>query len=151
MSNRVFVMHIRGAVCETFFLVAFEIFLIQEPFWTFAAKESWIVLPGCMVLLDMLFELSFFCGSSPNTAVICALLRFCVCLHVPSKFLSASRPWKNMSRWSKLQFPCSKIFLRLTAAFPGAVSLVVYDWSSVAVCLDCGIPGSMRSGRVLSG
>jgi hypothetical protein len=56
-----------------------------------------------------------------------------------------------MNRWSKLQFGLSSIlFVRLAAAIPGAIEFLVFNGSSATVCLDCGIPGSIRNGRVLS-
>jgi hypothetical protein len=132
--------------------VASEVLLQRVRFCTVAASEAQIT-PGFMVNLDMRFELSFFCGSFPRTAirVVWALLRFCVCLQVISKTLLASGSWKNMNRWSKLQFGCSILFVRLAAARPSAIEFFVYNWSSATVRLDCGIPGSIRNGSVLSG
>lgn len=131
--------------------MASEVLFLRVRFCTVAASETQIT-PGFMVILDMRLELSLFCGSFPSTVirVVWALLRFCVCLQVLSKILLALRPWKNISRWSKLQFGCSKLFVGLTAARPRATGFLVYNWSSPTVCLDCGIPGSIRNERVLS-
>jgi hypothetical protein len=41
--------------------------------------------------------------------------------------------------------------VRLTTARPRAIEFLVDNWSSAAVCLNCGTPGSTRSERVLSG
>jgi hypothetical protein len=132
--------------------VASEVLSQRVRFCTVAASEARIT-PGFMVNLDMRLELSFFCGSLPSTAtrVVWALLRFCVCLQVLSKTLLASGPQKNINRWSKLQFCCSILFLRLAAARPSAIEILVYNWSYATLCLDCGIPGSIGNGRVLSG
>jgi hypothetical protein len=132
--------------------VASKVLWQRVRFCTVAATEAQIT-PAFMVNLDMRLELSFFCGSFPSTVtrVVWALLRFCVCLQVLSKTSLASEPRKNMNRWSKLQFCCSVLFLRLAAARPNAIEVIVYNWSYATVCLDCGIPGSIRNEKGLSG
>jgi hypothetical protein len=101
MSNQGSVIHFRGVFSITIFLVANEVLLQRVRFCTVAASEAQIT-PGFMVNLDMLLELSLFCGSFPRTVirVIWALLRFGVCLQVLSKTLLAAGPWKNMNRWA---------------------------------------------------
>jgi hypothetical protein len=139
-------MHPRRVLGVTLSLVASEVLFLRKRRCTLVARETRIT-PGFMIILDMLLELSFFCGSFPNTVIriVWALLRFCVYLQVLTKILLALRPWRNMSRWSKLQFACSKLFVRLTAARPRAVRLVVHKWSSATLWLDRGIQGSIRS------
>ena len=56
-----------------------------------------------------------------------------------------------MSRSDKLQLASSILSVGLTAARPRAIGLLVYNWSSVIVCFDCGIPGTIRHERALKG
>jgi hypothetical protein len=56
-----------------------------------------------------------------------------------------------MSRSNKLQLASSILSVRLTAARPRAIGLLVYNWSSIIVCFDCGIPVTIRRERALRG
>ena len=132
--------------------MASEVLFLRVRSWTVGTSETQII-PRFMVILDVRLELSFFCSSFPSTTirVVWALLRFCVCLQVLSKILLASRLRTNMSRSNKLQLACSVLFVRLTAARPRAIGLLVYNWSSAIVCFNCGIPGTIRNERALRG
>jgi hypothetical protein len=57
-----------------------------------------------------------------------------------------------MSRSNKPELAYSSIlFVTLKAAWPRAIELLVYTWSSANVCFVCGIGGTTRKGRVLRG
>jgi hypothetical protein len=133
--------------------VANEVLFLRVRFWTVVASKTRLAARVSVVISDMRFELSFFCGPFPSTEirVMWALIRFCVCLQVPSKILLASRMRTNMSRSNKPQLACGILFVSLRAVRPSATGLFVYNRSSAIGCFDSGFQGTIRSERALRG